>query len=102
MCKLTDLELLILEKPHASCEDFDSLLGDYVENEVSEMVREKLDDHLSECIVCQNGLALYSQVIDLAGDLGREQREAPMPSDVKRRLHEKLNASLGLKLSTSF
>ena len=101
MCKLSDFELLILEKHQISCEDFDALLGDYVEGELSESIQAKLDEHLEHCPECQDGLELYQQVIDIAGMIGRAEQDEVMPTGVKRRLHEKLNQSLGLKLSTA-
>ena len=101
MCKMSDFELLVLEKHEIACEDFDALLGDYVEGDLPEVLEEKLNLHLESCSECQDGLELYQQVIDIAGVIGRSTEDDPMPSGVKRRLHEKLNQSLGLKLSTA-
>ena len=103
MCKFTPLELFIIEKPEISCKEFERFLGDYVEGDLSATLVEKVESHLEQCPECQDGLELYNQVIDLARVLGREVPavQEEMPSDVRDRLHAKLNESLGLHLPVS-
>ncbi|MCI5065826.1 zf-HC2 domain-containing protein [bacterium] len=101
MEKMSEEELLILEKGTVSCEDFEGLLGELVEGELSPTVAEKLHHHCEECQECHDGYELYEQVIDIARLIGKERQKEPsaMPDEVKKRLHQRLNASLGLRLS---
>ncbi|NDC39761.1 MAG: hypothetical protein EBZ48_17300 [Proteobacteria bacterium] len=94
MQKLTDLQILILEKGQMSCADLRKCYGDYFDGELPVTVRGKLATHIEECPRCQEFAASYRLTVDLA----RELRNKPMPSDVQKRLRASLNARLGLNL----
>jgi anti-sigma factor RsiW len=95
MARLTDLELRILEKPSIECEDVTALLGDYVDNELSPSLRDRVHCHIRGCKECQEGEAGYREVISLA----KELPEKPVTEDIQKRLREALNKRLGLNLS---
>ena len=101
MSELSDIQLLILEKHQLNCDDFDELLADYVEESLPETLQHRLDAHVESCEACQDGLELYQQVISIAGVIGKTSERATMPDDIRRRLHDRLNLTLGLKLGAS-
>jgi hypothetical protein len=94
MSRLSDSELRILEKSEINCRDVTALLGDFVENEISTSLRDRVHQHIRSCTECQEGERRYREVIQLA-------KELPQPEfteDIKKRLREALNRRLGLNL----
>lgn len=92
--RLTDLQLRVLEKEHIDCADVTALLGDLTDNDVPPTLKGRLNQHVSDCSECQETADSYKWVVELAGEL----KEREVPSDVKRRLRERLNKTLGLSL----
>ena len=95
MARLSEIELRILEKQTIDCEDITAILGDFVDNELSPSLRDRVHSHIRTCPECQEGEMRYREVIALA----KELPEDPMPSEVSRRLKEALNRKLGLNIS---
>ena len=93
--KMTDFELLILEKAEVTCSDVEKLLLDYVETDMPQTLHGRIKSHIEECEECQELEAGYRLTIQLA----KELRHKPMPSDARRRFREGLNQKLGLSLS---
>lgn len=116
MSTLTDLQLMILEKEHITCEDFEDLLDDYVDNALPISLRARLDVHLEDCAQCQETLEGYRLTIALAKDFAsteaaktlelscsgvdfdEDDNEEKLPQEVSDRLRKSLNARLGLNL----
>lgn len=96
MHKLTDLHILILEKPQTSCQDIEDIMCDYADNELAPSVRAKVDSHIEECEYCQEFRDSYIYTIHLAREL---KNNAPAPTPVQNRLRAALNERLGLKLA---
>jgi anti-sigma factor RsiW len=96
MVKFTEKQLLVLEKSEIACEDVEMLFGDYVDNELPQSLRDRLDAHIAECEECQQFEEDYRLVLELAKEIGEEQE--PAPPAVHNRLRESLNARLGLSL----
>ncbi|MCB0355232.1 MAG: zf-HC2 domain-containing protein [Bdellovibrionales bacterium] len=96
MANFTDLELLILEKESVTCADVDALTYEYVEGELSESIRGRLDTHICSCEYCQENLWAYRETISLARELRDELQ--PVPTRVKQNLRKALNERLGLSL----
>ena len=94
MTRLSDLELRILEKQTIDCDDVTALLGDYVENELSPSLRDRVHMHIRSCSECEQGEHGYREVIALA----KELPEKPVTEDVQKRLREALNKRLGINL----
>ena len=94
MSRLSEHELRILEKSDINCHDVSVLLGDYVDNELSPSLRDRVHQHIRGCGECRAGERGYRQVLQLAKELPRPQ----ISDDVKRRLREALNRRLGLNL----
>jgi anti-sigma factor RsiW len=51
------------------CKDFVELVTAYLDDELPEDVRERVDEHLGTCDGCQNVLAQWRTIIALAGRL---------------------------------
>ena len=92
---MTERELAILEKGAIECRDVTSLLGSYVEGDLSATLHERIADHIAESEVCREGEAGYREVMVLA----RTLPPVRMDADVNRRLRLALNKKLGLSLS---
>jgi len=90
-------EIKVLEQPTISCRDVDSLMSDYLDNELLVSIQARIADHISCCERCAEGLEDMKLVITLA----RSLNEPKMPRGVKTRLREHLNATLGLNLATN-
>ena len=96
MCrKMTEFELMILEKQQINCSDVEKLLGDYLEKDFPVTLASRITEHISECDYCREIEAGYKLTIDLARELGQRK----MPKEVRRRFREGLNAKLGLNLN---
>ena len=90
----TDQQLYMLEKPEITCKDVEKLYGDYVEGDLPQSLKGRLDSHIEECGECQEFVGSYQLTIRLARELKGKQ----MPEEVRRRLREALNARLGINL----
>jgi len=96
MTRLTDFQLLILEKDKINCVDVEALLDDYVEHALTPTLKARLDTHICDCDECQDLLEGYRLTIELAAELG--ERDTQIPGDVQKRLRSALNERLGLSL----
>ncbi len=94
MKKMSERELRILEKPAIVCADVNTLLGDYVDNELSASLRDRIHQHIRLCPKCDEGEKRYREVIALA----RALPEKPVTENVRKRLREGLNRRLGISL----
>jgi len=83
------------QKSAVSCSEVSSLLGDFVENELPETLRRKLQAHFTCCSSCREFKASYIATIRISRSLSPVQ----MPKDARIRLRESLNRRLGLQLS---
>ena len=97
--KLNDLQLLVLEKDKISCEDVESILDDYVENELPATLKARVSSHICDCDDCQELEDEYRLTIVLAKEIGQREKQAHrMSQGAHQRLREALNDRLGLDL----
>lgn len=89
-------ELAILEKQAIDCKDVDRLMSDYLDCELLLTTHNRISKHIDCCERCKENEEDMKLVINLAQTLQR----VTMPSGVRSRLRERLNASLGLTLPT--
>ena len=66
-----------------TCKDAIDVLGDYLEETLSEELAQELERHLGDCVPCRAYLSTYRKTRELTGKAGR----APMPEEMKKRLH---------------
>lgn len=93
---LNEEHIRMLEKPEITCSDVAHVIGDYVDNDLTIGLRDRIDEHLATCEFCQGFKESYEEVVIIASQL----REKPMPKGVRTRLREVLNQRLGLALPT--
>ncbi len=91
---MTNKELYYVEKGSLTCKDIEKLYGEYFDNELPPSLKDKMGEHIHLCDECREFARTYEMTVSLAKELKQE----PMQDDVKRRLREKLNATLGIKL----
>jgi len=96
MAKLTDFQLLVLEKEEIDCSDVEDLLGDFVDSDLPTTLRGRVDSHIKCCTYCQEIEESYRFTIDLAHELG--ENPPPVPTDVRNRLRKALNEKLGMNI----
>ena len=94
MIEFNDDQLLIFEKERIECADVLSLLGDLHDDELPEVLKERVEHHIAECEYCRTVRDEYELTISIAHQL--QQTEIPL--DVHNRLRESLNRRLGLNL----
>ncbi len=90
-------EIKILEKQTVSCRDTDTLMSDFIDNELLPTTHSRVAAHIKSCDRCTESLEDMKLVIELARALQRPQ----MPRGVRTRLRQHLNAELGLNLATN-
>ncbi|HJR02198.1 MAG TPA: zf-HC2 domain-containing protein [Methylomirabilota bacterium] len=66
-----------------TCKEAIDVLGDYLEESLTPELADELDRHLRDCAPCRAYLNTYRKTRDLTGRAGR----APMPDEMKKRLH---------------
>jgi len=86
-------EIRILEKQALECADVEELISDYIDDELIVVLKARVASHLNHCEKCRECEEDTRSIIILAKTLQR-----PVPQDVRRRLREKLNQTLGLNL----
>lgn len=86
-----------LEKQYINCDDFKDLYSELRDQEIPLSLAGRLEQHFEGCNECQS----------LAGDIELIIEEAKhcfqvaeMPAGVRNRLHQRLNAELGLNFPT--
>lgn len=101
MTLYSDTHILMLEKGEINCEDIDAALCDYADGDLPKTVRARIDAHADSCEFCRENLQSYLMTVKIAGCLSSDSIFKPtdVPSDVKLRLREALNARLKLSLS---
>ena len=82
------------------CEEVVELFGDYVDGDLCEPVKERVEKHIASCSKCQDFEKSYRFVIELAASL--RPRSVEMPVEAKNRLRAALNEKLGLSLPTAY
>lgn len=97
MSKVSARQLRYLEKHTICCNDVERLMGEFVDNDLTPSLRDRINDHVKCCSTCCASLRGYREVISLASAL----RDQPLPAGVGSRLRSALNAKLGLNLSTA-
>lgn len=68
------------------CADTEELLFEYVEGELTEPTRHKLDKHLADCPACVAYLESYRTTIQLTHDHARPTTQ--MPPELRDRLRQ--------------
>lgn len=66
-----------------TCKEAIDVLGDYLEETLATELTEELERHLDDCAPCRAYLNTYRKTRELTGKAGR----APMPDEMKKRLH---------------
>ena len=94
MKKYSKKQIEILEKFEISCADHEKLMNDLVDGELPETLAQRINQHSAECLGCQSEL---SQLLFLK-EIAKSLALPPLSDERKKRLHDKLNAELGLSL----
>jgi anti-sigma factor RsiW len=66
-----------------TCKEAIDVLADYIEASLTPELAEELEQHLRDCAPCRVYLSTYRKTRELTGKVGR----APMPEEMKQRLH---------------
>jgi predicted anti-sigma-YlaC factor YlaD len=66
-----------------TCKEAIDVLGDYLEESLTPELADELERHLRDCEPCRAYFNTYRKTRDLTGKAGR----APMPDEMKKRLH---------------
>jgi anti-sigma factor RsiW len=66
-----------------TCKEAIDVLADYIEVSLTPELAEELEQHLRDCAPCRVYLSTYRKTRELTGKVGR----APMPEEMKQRLH---------------
>jgi predicted anti-sigma-YlaC factor YlaD len=75
------------------CIDIISMLGDYLDAELSHDLFHLCQAHFAECGYCRRLLDEYGTTVALASEL----RDVPPPEEVRTRLRERLREHLNIK-----
>jgi anti-sigma factor RsiW len=65
-----------------TCKEAIDVLGDYLEETLSDGLAEEIERHLADCAPCRAYLNTYRKTRELTGRAGR----VPMPEEMKKRL----------------
>ncbi len=74
-----------------SCSEVELLLDDYIDGELDEKIRSRVDKHLAGCDSCAALVLDCRRLIEVARTLANE----PVPASVSRRLRERLAQETG-------
>ncbi len=66
-----------------TCKEAIDVLADYIEASLTPELADELEQHLRDCAPCRAYLRTYRKTWELTGEVGR----APMPEEMKQRLH---------------
>ncbi len=77
-----------------SCSETESLLSSFIENELNEGLKKKIQRHLTECDSCEQVYADLKELLKVASSL----RDTPMPEGAHKRLKEQICQRTGLSL----
>ncbi len=81
------------ESNHLNCLS-EGVLNDYVDQNLSSAERIQIVVHLDSCESCKSMVGDFQEIVSLAAEL----KPAPVPSDVSRRLRQRLAQDLDSKL----
>ena len=82
--------LSYLESAHLNCEDIERLVDPYVDGELPQPLQIRVEDHVQECESCASTLEDCQRLLSLARTLD----EAPLPSQIRTRLRDRLREEL--------
>jgi hypothetical protein len=77
------------------CTQTKKLLYEFVENELSRDIHQKLENHLSDCPGCLEYVKSYRRTVELTHHHGLS--ETPMPPELRQKLHEFIQQNPQLK-----
>jgi anti-sigma factor RsiW len=77
------------------CTDTETLLFEYVQGELPEPTRRKLDRHLADCPGCVRYVSSYRKTIQATHDHGCPKAE--IPREMQRRLHDFIRQNPNLR-----
>jgi hypothetical protein len=66
-----------------TCKEAIGVLAEYIEASLTPELVDELERHLRDCAPCRAYLSTYRKTRELTGEVGR----APMPEEMKQRLH---------------
>ena len=66
-----------------TCKEAIDVLADYIEASLTPELGEELERHLLDCAPCRAYLRTYRKTREITGEVGR----APMPEEMRQRLH---------------
>ena len=73
-----------------TCRDFIEFLSDYIDGDLSQQQKSKLDEHLDNCPHCKSYLDSYNKTIQLASSAARTNQ---IPDEVPDELIEAILAA---------
>lgn len=82
MKKISEDQIRILEKQEIECTDIPHMMCDYADGDLTDSLKERLDQHMSKCDSCREFKETYLKTVELAAML----KPAPLTSDVQNRL----------------
>ena len=80
-----------LERRHTSCSDVEELLDDYLEGELDDTLKLRVDNHLGDCSRCSDLMFDCRRIIHIASTLN----DVPLQRAVRLRLRETLQREMG-------
>ena len=66
-----------------TCKEAIEVLAEYIEASLTSELVDELERHLRDCAPCRAYLSTYRKTRELTAEVGR----APMPEEMKQRLH---------------
>lgn len=66
-----------------TCKEAIEVLAEYIEASLTSELADELAQHLRDCAPCRAYLSTYRKTRELTAEVGR----APMPEEMKQRLH---------------
>jgi|688.fasta_scaffold2360436_1 hypothetical protein len=96
MAQYTEHHLMLLEKGDMTVEEFDSLLCEYVDDELPKTIRLMMDAKADKCSICAELKRTYLLTVKLASTLSPSFELSEEASD---RIRQKLNERLGINIT---
>ena len=99
---ISEEQLRVLEKEFIDCTNVEDMMCDYADNDLTESLKDRIDDHISSCKKCRHFKDSYLQTIEYARLLKPRVEPVKPPleltTDAKNRLRAALNHRLGINL----
>jgi anti-sigma factor (TIGR02949 family) len=73
-----------------TCAEIVKLLSDYIDGEMDDVTRARLEQHLQDCPPCDEFLDEFRNSVKLVNQIKKET----IPQEMKRRLHDFLNTEI--------